>query len=166
MSTKKFASENARRSAFVAAVEKPFAAGKIASAADARKAIAKVAATYGESADPASYYGFDGIYFRLVGLATPLLRADGSPLLDASEKVAANVLRAAVARRRDSGVRWETLAASTESATGTPVSVSDVRGLYAAAGKDPEASYVGRGTRRGAPSTRVASSVAIENATS
>lgn len=161
-----FSSDSARRLAFEKAVAEAFAKGKVSSAADARKAIAARAAKAGENASPAAYYGFDGIYFRLAGLASPLLRADGSALLDAKGKVSASVLRAAVARRRDSGVRWETLAASIEAATNSPVSVADAKALYAASGREPTASYVGRGTRAGAPATRVSPAAAVENATS
>jgi hypothetical protein len=108
----------------------------------------------------ADYLGTaDPVYYRLAGLATPLTDGKGKPL-GATPTV--SVLRSAVRRRRDSGVRWETLAASAEASLGRTVSKREVLGLYVAAGGDPEASYVGRGTRRAAPKTRGAAEVAVE----
>lgn len=86
----------------------------------------------------------DPVYFRLAGLANPLPKtAASSPAK----------LAAAVRARRDSGVRWETVAASAEATLGRKVSVPETKTLYAKGNGDLDASYVGRGTRVGAPKT-------------
>jgi hypothetical protein len=123
--------------------------------AKARKIVAK---RLGENPDGRSLLGFDSVYFRLAGLDAPLTKADGSALVSPD----ARALRAATKRRRDAGVRWETLAASIEATIGRAVSVSEARALYAKAGGDLDASYTGRGTREGAKATRGGNAVAVE----
>lgn len=127
--------------------------------AKARKIVAK---KIGDPADGRTLLGFDSVYFRLAGLDSPLTDAKGAPL---AADAKTPTLRAAVRRRRDSGVRWETLAASIEATIGRTVSVAEARGLYAKAGGDLDASYVGRGTRVGAPKTAGAPEVAVETTT-
>lgn len=95
----------------------------------------------------------DPRYYRLAGLADPLPAAPkGRPYAKADGTASASLARA-IRVRRDRGVRWETLAASVEAATGVRYSLGVVRALYAAGGGDLESSYVGRGTRIGAPAT-------------
>lgn len=109
---------------------------------------------------PTLYLGTaDPIYYRLAGLANPLADAKGKTL---STDAKPAVLRAAVRRRRDAGTRWETLAASIEATTGAPVSVPAAKALYAKAGADLDSSYVGRGTRVGAPKTYADAAVEVE----
>jgi hypothetical protein len=142
-------SPEARREAIAKGVSEGFAKG------DSLPAIRRsLAASLG--GDPSLYLGTaDPVYYRLLGEATPLTRANGSPLLDAKGKATTSVVRSAVRRRRDEGVRWNVLAASLGAALGlgSPVSDAEAKRLYAAAGGDLEASYVGRGTRIGAPAT-------------
>lgn len=110
-----------------------------------------VAASTGR--DASTLYGVvDPIYFRLAGLASPLPALPKSARPGTAAYAAA--LASRVAARRDAGVRWETVAASTEATIGRRVSVAEAKALYRAAGRDPFASYVGRGTRAGAPETR------------
>jgi len=102
---------------------------------------------------PSLYLGSaDPIYYRLAGLANPLVlgpkakptTADGSP---------SAALAAALRKRRDSGVRWETVAASAEAVLGRRVAVPEAKRLYEKAKGNLRLSYVGRGTRAGAPET-------------
>lgn len=133
-----------RRAAIAKTVASEFAKGT------ALPAVRKIlAATLGGS--PSLYLGTaDPVYYRLLGLSTPL--ADGKGTLLPAD-AAPRVLRAAVKRRRDSGVRWNVLAASIEATTGRRTSDDEAKALYAKAGGDLDASYTGRGTRVGAPST-------------
>lgn len=125
-------------------VSEAFAAGL--SLPDTRKrAASEIGGT------PSLYLGtVDPRYYRLKGLSTPLppnskyLAANGTPTA---------TLARAVAKRRKDGVRWNVLSASVEAATGKAFSESAVRALAAKGGVDLEASYVGRGTRVGAPAT-------------
>jgi hypothetical protein len=153
---KKTLSPEARREAIRATVEVEYEKGTALPAV--RRILAE---TLGGDAD--LYLGTaDPVYYRLAGLANPLSDPKGSPL---SATPSAVSLRTAVRRRRDAGVRWETLAASTEATLGRPVSVREAKALYAKGGGDREASYVGRGTRRGAPKTLPDAAVAVEVAT-
>lgn len=94
----------------------------------------------------------DPRYYRLVGLSSPLsLPAKTKPETKDGKPSAA--LATAVRKRRDDGVRWEVLAASYEATTGKRISVAALRALYARGGGEIESSYVGRGTRIGAPAT-------------
>jgi hypothetical protein len=116
----------------------------------ARKAIA--AAT---GRDASTLFGVvDPIYFRLAGLAEPIVlpASAGKP----GTKSYASALARATKARRDRGVRWETVAASIEATVGRKVSPAEAKALYAAAGGDLDSSYVGRGTRVGAPATYAA----------
>lgn len=104
--------------------------------------------------------GFDSVYFALVGSEYPLPVGATDP----KGKIAV-----AVRKRRDgkdgatlpaepryegrSLRRWEAVAASATVALGRKVSVSDVRALYGSDEKIAK-SYVGRGTKAGAPATR------------
>jgi hypothetical protein len=66
-------------------------------------------------------------------------------------------LATAVRKRRDAGTtlgRWESVAAALSETLGRPVSEAAVRALYEKGGGDLDSSYVGRGTRVGAPATR------------
>lgn len=111
--------------------------------------------------DASLYLGTaDPIYYRLAGLATPLEVAPAK-----TEKGAAANLAKAIRKRRDSGVRWETVAASAEATLGRRVSVAETKRLYAKGGGDLDASYAGRGTRVGAPKTYADLAVAPEAAT-
>lgn len=101
--------------------------------------------------------GFDSVYFALVGSEYPL---DGISPDSPKGKVAT-----AVRKRRDgrdglslpnepryagrSLRRWEAVAAAATVSLGRKVSVSDARALYGA-----KESYVGRGTKAGAPMKR------------
>lgn len=146
-------SPEARRAKIAAIVTREYRKGTALSTV--RKTLA---ATLG--GDPTLYLGTaDPIYYRLAGLDAPLLDGKGKPLA-ADAKV--GVLRSAVRRRRDLGVRWETLAASIEATIGRKVSTPEAKALYAKAGGDLDASYAGRGTRVGAPSTYEDASVAVE----
>jgi hypothetical protein len=98
----------------------------------------------------------DPVYFRLAGLDTPL---------PATAAKSARGLATAIRKRRDSGVRWETVAASAEATLGRKVSVSEAKLLYAKGGGDLDSSYAGRGTRVAAPKTYADESVAAEAAT-
>jgi hypothetical protein len=122
-----------------------------------------LAETLGGTAD--LYYGTaDPVYYREIGTRRPLAKADGSPLAPEGKTVAKNVLVAAVRRRRDAGGRlgrWNVLAASAAAALGRPVSERETKALYAASGRDLDASYVGRGTRAGAVATREDAAAAI-----
>lgn len=101
---------------------------------------------------PSLYLGTaDPVYYRLAGLARPIALPKGSKAETADGKPSA-ALASAVRARRDEGVRWETLAASTEALLGRKVSISETKTLYARKG-DLDASYTGRGTRVGAPKT-------------
>lgn len=107
---------------------------------------------------------FDRIYFIAIGSDNPL------PVSPDATKAQ---IRSAVRKRRDgkdgasvpnegatSGLglrRWETVAASATAALGRKVSVSETRDLY---GKDRE-TYIGKGTRRAAPGTRVSPGDAV-----
>lgn len=110
-----------------------------------RKAIA---VELGEAASGTSLLGtVDPIYYRLVGLASPLAIAGKTP------KAKAASLAKAAAKRRNEGVRWEVLAASVEATIGVRVSNSVAKALASEGGVDLAASYVGRGTRVAAPKT-------------
>ena len=144
MGTTKTLSPEARRAKIAAVVAREYAKGTALPAV--RKILAK---TLG--GDPSLYLGTaDPVYYRLAGLARPLSDAKGKPLAKTAKPAA---IRAAVRRRRDEGVRWETLAASAEATLGRKVSVPEAKALYAKAGGDLDASYAGRGTRVGAPAT-------------
>lgn len=106
---------------------------------------------------------FDRIYFVAIG--------DDNPLAVSPSSTKAEI-RSAVRKRRDGkdgatvagtgatkglGLRrWETVAASLSVALGRKVSVRETRDLYGA-----KESYVGKGTRAAAPSTRVAPGDAV-----
>lgn len=112
---------------------------------------------------PSLYLGTaDPIYYRLVGLANPLSYANGKPLAGADAKPESAAFRKALRRRRDSGVRWNVLAASAEATSGLRISETVAKRLYAKAGGDLASSYVGRGTRVGAPTTYGAPEAAVE----
>lgn len=120
-----------------------------------------IAVSLGEAPSGTSLLGtVDPIYYRLVGLASPVAIAGKTP------KARATSLGKAVRSRRDSGVRWEVLAASIEAAVGTRVSIPVAKALYADAGGDLAASYVGRGTRVAAPKTYAAPTLPVEAAAS
>lgn len=146
-------SPEARRAKIVAIVGKLYAKGT--TLPEIRKALAKSlggdASLYLGTADPA--------YYRLVGLDAPLSDAKGKPL---SATPTASALRSSIRRRRDAGTRWEVLAASTEATLGRKVSIPEAKALYAKGGGDLDASYVGRGTRVGAPETYADGAAAIE----
>jgi hypothetical protein len=98
----------------------------------------------------------DPVYFRENGIRNPL---------PASAAKSAASLRSAVRKRRDAGGtlgRWESLAASASATLGRPVSEAAVRALYADAGGDLAASYVGRGTRIAAPKTRESETAEVD----
>lgn len=118
--------------------------------------------------DASIYYGTaDPVYYRADGLANPLTDGKGNVLLATPEKpLAPATLRSAVRRRRDSGVRWNVLAASIEASIGRRVSEAEAKALYAKAGGDLDSSYVGRGTRKGAPATYADLASAVEGKTS
>lgn len=119
---------------------------------DARRAAAK---KLGGTA--ASYLGtVDPVYFRLAGLADPL---------PASAAKSARSLAVAIRKRRDAGVRWETVAASAEATLGRKVSTVETKALYAKGGGDLDSSYAGRGTRVAAPKTYADEALAAEVAT-
>ena len=119
---------------------------------DARRVVAKAL-----GGAPSLYLGtVDPVFFRLAGLANPL---------PASAAKSARGLAVAIRRRRDEGVRWETVAASAEATLGRRVSVAEAKTLYAKGGGDLEASYAGRGTRIAAPKTLVDLAAAPEAAT-
>lgn len=120
---------------------------------DARRAVAK---KIGETAS-ALYGTVDPVYFRLAGLADPL---------PATAAKSARSLATAVRKRRDAGVRWETVAASAEATLGRRVSETEAKALYAKGGGDLDASYAGRGTRVAAPKTYADAAVAAEAAAS
>ena len=110
-----------------------------------RKAIALA---LGETADGTGLLGtVDPIYYRLSGLSSPL------PLSGKTAKARATSLAKNAAKRRGEGARWEVLAGSIEAAIGRRVSVREAKALAASGGTDLAASYVGRGTRVGAPAT-------------
>lgn len=101
----------------------------------------------------------DPVYYRLSGLAAPLTDGKGKPLPSTASPA---VLRSAVRRRRDSGVRWSVLAASVEATVGRRVSETETKALYEKAGGDLDSSYAGRGTRIGAPATYADPALAVE----
>jgi|KBSMisStaDraftv2_1062788.scaffolds.fasta_scaffold261157_1 hypothetical protein len=98
----------------------------------------------------------DPVYFELRGRENPLaLRAK-------TEKAVAGAIR----KRRDAGGplgRWESVASAASEALGRPVSVATAKALYSTGGGDLDASYVGRGTRAGAPGTYADLSKEIPN---
>lgn len=107
-----------------------------------------LAVALGDPASGTSLLGtVDPIYYRLVGLASPLAISGKTP------KGRATSLAKAAAKRRNDGVRWEVLAASIEAATGTRISIPVAKALASEGGVDLAASYVGRGTRVAAPKT-------------
>lgn len=151
--------DGAKRTERIAAtVAREYAKGT--SLAETRKILAKDAAL--GTGGPSRFLGSaDPVYYRLAGLARPLvLPAKASA--ETKDGAASAALATAVRKRRDEGVRWETLAASTEALLGRPVSVSEARRLYEKGKGDLAASYVGRGTRRGAPATYADDAAAIE----
>jgi hypothetical protein len=108
----------------------------------------------------------DPVYYRLVGLDSPLTDGRGAILVGTDEKpIPARVLASAVRRRRDSGVRWNVLAASVEASTGRRTSIPETKTLYEKGSGDLDSSYVGRGTRKGAPATYEDLAVAAEVST-
>jgi hypothetical protein len=113
--------------------------------------------------DPSTFLGTaDPIYYRLAGLASPLSTGKVAASTKTGEPSAA--LRVALRKRRDSGVRWETVAASAEATLGRRVTVAEAKALYARAGGDLSSSYAGRGTRVGAPATYAATDAAVRSA--
>lgn len=146
-------SPDARRLAIAVFVGTGFEAGT--SLPEIRKGLAKKL-----GGSPSLYLGTaDPVYYRLLGLSTPLVDGKGKRL---SDKATPAVLRSAVRRRRDSGVRWNVLAASIEATTGRRTSESEAKSLYAKAGGDLDSSYTGRGTRVGAPTTYADEAAAAE----
>lgn len=110
--------------------------------------------------DASLYLGTaDPIYYRLAGLADPLPALSGK-----TEAGRASSLAKAIRKRRDAGVRWETVAASAEATLGRRVSLPEAKRLYAKGGGDLASSYAGRGTRVGAPKTYADLAVAPEAA--
>ena len=89
----------------------------------------------------------DPIYYRLVGLASPL------PVSGKTPRTRESSLLRAIRTRRDSGVRWEVLRGSIEATIGRAVSDREAKALYVGSGGDLLSSYVGRGTRVAAPKT-------------
>lgn len=127
--------------------------------AETRKILAKelggLPNLYLGSADP--------VYYRATGLDRPLLDGKGNVLLGTDSKpIPPRVLASAVRRRRDLGVRWNVLAASIEASTGRRTSETEAKALYEKGNGDLDASYVGRGTRKGAPATYDDLAVAAE----
>jgi hypothetical protein len=126
--------------------------GKNVPLPDARRAVEKKLGLA-----PGRAISFDSVYFVAIGLANPL------PAVSA--ETPKGKLALAIRRRRDgkdgasvpaSGAtkglglrRWETVAASASVALGRTVSVREARSLYG-----EKESYVGKGTRAAAPSTR------------
>ena len=118
---------------------------------DARRAVEKRLGLASGSA-----ISFDRVYFEEIGRENPLALSPDSSKVE---------IRTAIRRRRDgkdgttvpnggatNGLglrRWETVAASASVALGRKVSVSEVSRLYGT-----KESYVGKGTRIAAPSTR------------
>jgi hypothetical protein len=153
-------SPNERREAIRATVAAEYAKGT--TLPEVRRILA---ATLGGA--PSLYLGTaDPIYYYLAGIEEPLSDSKGNALLSPDGKIDARVLRSAVRRRRDRGVRWETLAASIVATLGRPVSTAEAKALYAKAGGDLDSSYVGRGTRIGAPATYADLAAAVESAAS
>lgn len=123
---------------------------------DARRAVEKRLGLA-----PGRAISFDRVYFVAIGETNPL------PLSPDSKRGA---IATAIRRRRDGkdgasvpnegatkglGLRrWETVAASASVALGRKVSVRDAASLYG-----EKESYVGKGTRAAAPSTRVETTV-------
>jgi hypothetical protein len=137
--------KGASPAAIRAAAEKAYAAeakanpGAILEPAKAKKAIREIVGRPVEGI-------VDPVYFDLRGRANPL------PLRAKTEKAAAVAIR----KRRDAGGplgRWESVASAASEALGRPVSVALAKTLYATGGGDLDSSYVGRGTRVGAPKT-------------
>lgn len=154
--TRKPLEGSARREAIAKIVGAEYAKGT--KLPDVRKILAK---TLGGEAN--LYLGTaDPVYYRLSGLDSPLTDAKGKPLASDAKPP---VLRAAVKRRRDSGVRWNVLSASIEATVGRRVSETETKTLYAKAGGDLATSYAGRGTREGAPATREDAALAVEGKT-
>lgn len=124
--------------------------GKGTSLPETRRILSKDAKLGGA---PSLYLGTaDPIYYRLAGTARPLSLPKGAKS-ETKDGAASSALATAVRKRRDEGVRWETLAASTAALLGRPVSIPEARRLYEKGKGDLESSYVGKGTRRGAPAT-------------
>lgn len=113
--------------------------------------------------DASTYLGtVDPRYYRLLGLSTPLPTPPASaPYATKDGKASASLARA-VAKRRASGVRWNVLAASIEATIGRTVSEPEARALAVRGGTDLDSSYVGRGTRVGAPATYADVAEAVE----
>ena len=99
------------------------------------------------------------VYYRENGERSPLpirARKNGGY----TERAIADAVR----KRRDARGRlgrWEVIAYSLAATLGTPVSVPAVRAYYRLAGGDTDASYTGRGTRKGAPKTRTSETLEI-----
>jgi hypothetical protein len=82
-----------------------------------------------------------------IGLVSPVywsLKGAADPIPGKTEKTR----NAALAKRRDAGVRFEVLAASLAAALGRPVGKAEVLARLVAAGTDPDSTYTGRGTRK------------------
>jgi hypothetical protein len=89
----------------------------------------------------------DPVYFEKRGRANPLALP---------AKPTKRSISSAVRKRRDAGGplgRWESVAAAASEALGRPFSVATAKAYYSAGGGDLSKSYVGRGTRIGAPGT-------------
>jgi hypothetical protein len=113
---------------------------------DTRRAVAAVL-----GGTPASFLGtVDPVYYRATGLDTPIVLPASKPATTKDGKVSA-AFRVALRKRRDSGVRWNVLAASAEATLGRRVSIDEAKRLYALGGGDLDTSYAGRGTKVGAP---------------
>lgn len=148
MSGSKILVGEARAARIAATVEAEFAKGT--TLPETRR---KLAADPKLGGAPSLYLGTaDPIYYRLAGTARPLSLAKGAKA-ETKDGGASSALATAVRKRRDEGVRWETLAASTAVLLGRPVSVPEARRLYEKGKGDLSSSYVGKGTRRGAPAT-------------
>ena len=138
--------KGAAPAAIRAAAEKAYAVEKKAAAEGAILEPAKAKKAIREAVGRPVEGIVDPVYFELRGRDNPL------PLRAKTEKAAA----AAIRKRRDAGGplgRWESVAASASEALGRPVSVATAKALYATGGGDLDSSYVGRGTRAGAPGT-------------
>lgn len=125
--------------------------GKDVPLPDARRAVEKKLGLA-----PGRTVSFDSVYFVAIGRENPLPLGPDSSVAE---------IRAAVRKRRDGkdgasvpnagrtkglGLRrWETVAAAAEEALGRSFSVSEASRIYGT-----KESYVGRGTRAGAPGTR------------
>jgi len=141
---------------FYAREEKANPAGFPFSPANATKAAAKASGIPASRLVPV----VAAVYYEENGKRAPLSFARG--------KATPAAIRSAVAKARDAGGRlgrWEVLAVRLGVALGRPVSVSEVRALYVATGKDLDSSYTGRGTRAGATKTRTDELAALDSAT-